>query len=113
MRLGIGERGRARVAARLFRIRANKKPKRVTVAFWQKQVRFRSAKATRVTFRLTRRQARRMRGDVRLRVVVHARGVTHGRMTRVVWFRLRPGGKVRQVSSRSLTRHLGDAVAAP
>ena len=98
LRVGIGERGRARVLARLFRIRAEQ---RVSLGFWQRRVRFRSARTRAVTFRLTRAQRRRMHGDIRLRVVIRAQGATAGRRVRVVWFRLRRGGKVELISSRT------------
>jgi hypothetical protein len=105
LRVGIGEAGRARVVARLFRIRGKK---RVTIGVWRRQVRFSGKASRRVVIKLTRAQRRRMHGDVRLRVVIRARTATGQRRVRIVWFRLR-GDKVQQLLSqeRELSLHVG------
>jgi hypothetical protein len=108
LRVGMGERGRVSLAARLFRIRARSKKRRVSLGFWQRQLRFRRANTRTVAFRLTRPQRRRMRGDVRFRVVIRARGARSGRGARIVWFRLRrPGAAGRPASAGAEVRLAG------
>jgi hypothetical protein len=103
LRVGIGEKGRAQVIARLFRMRGKK---RISLGVWHRSMRFSGKAGERVALKLTRAQRRRMRGDVRLRVVIRARTATGRRHVRIVWFRLK-GRKVQQLTAleRRLDRY--------
>ena len=90
VRVGIGERGRARMDVRLQRVRGTgKKARTATLARWQRRVRFTRAGRKTVTFKLTRAQRRKLRGHIRVRIAVRATGASGRTGARTTSQRLR------------------------
>ena len=75
---------------RLLRVRTTKKKaKKVTVARFERRVRYKQAGRKTLSFKLTRAQRRRLRGHIRVRITVRATGASGLSGKRITSQRLR------------------------